>query len=94
MQGILSKMSNACLELRLEETLIHCMAMTKFGIFNQPASPTKSSSKNTANNGPKMGCGDYYGTGVKNPIGKLRSDTMGYRPVSRKQMGTPPTSVV
>lgn len=40
------------------------------------------------------GMGDYYGTGYKNPIGKLRSDTVGYRPVSRKQMGTPPKSVV
>jgi len=43
---------------------------------------------------PCAAAGDYYGTGVKNPIGTLRDDTLGYRPVSRKQMGTPPKSVV
>lgn len=40
------------------------------------------------------GMGYYYGTGHKNPIGKLRGDTVGYRPVSKKQMGIPPKSVV
>lgn len=43
---------------------------------------------------PCAAAGDYYGTGIKNPIGRLRDDTVGYRPVSRKQMGTPPKSVV
>lgn len=38
--------------------------------------------------------GDYYGTGFKAKIGQVRSDTVGYRPVSRKQMGTPPRSLV
>jgi hypothetical protein len=38
--------------------------------------------------------GNYYGTGHKNPMGRLRGSTVGYRPVSRKQLGTPPTSVV
>lgn len=42
----------------------------------------------------KFGMGDYYGTGVKNKIGRVRSDSVGYRPVSKKQMGTPPKSVV
>lgn len=41
----------------------------------------------------KFGMGDYYGTGVKNPIGKMRDDSVGYRPVSREQMGTPPKSL-
>lgn len=40
------------------------------------------------------GMGYYYGTGYKNPMGKLRSDTLGYRPVSKKQVGSPPRSVV
>ena len=40
------------------------------------------------------GMGDFYGTGYKNPMGKMRSDSVGYRPVTRKQMGTPPKSVV
>lgn len=43
--------------------------------------------------GTSMGCGDYYGTGFKNKIGKLRSDTVGYSPVSRQQMGKPPKSL-
>lgn len=42
----------------------------------------------------KYGMGDNYGSGHKNPIGKMRSDSVGYRPVSKKQIGTPPKSVV
>lgn len=42
----------------------------------------------------KFGMGDYYGTGFKNPLGRMRSDSVGYRPVSRGQMETPPKSVV
>jgi hypothetical protein len=38
--------------------------------------------------------GDYYGTGFKNPVGKMRGDSIGIRPVSRKQLGTPPKSIV
>ena len=40
------------------------------------------------------GMGFYYGRASKNPMGKLRSDTLGYLPVSKKQLGTPPKSVV
>ena len=40
------------------------------------------------------GMGNYYGSGYKNPMGKLRDSTVGYIPVSKKQLGTPPTSVV
>ncbi len=40
------------------------------------------------------GMGDYYGTGMKNPQGRKRGDSIGIRPVSRKQLGTPPKSVV
>jgi hypothetical protein len=42
----------------------------------------------------RFGMGDYYGTGIKSKMGRVRSDSVGYRPVSRKQMGTPPKSVV
>lgn len=38
--------------------------------------------------------GFYYGTGMKNPMGRMRSSSIGYRPVSKKQLGTPPKSVV
>jgi hypothetical protein len=41
----------------------------------------------------KTGMGDYYGTGAKNKMGRMRDSSVGYRPVSRKQMGTPPKSV-
>jgi hypothetical protein len=41
-----------------------------------------------------LGCGDYYGTGVRNPMGRMRDDSVGYIPVSKKQLGTPPKSVV
>jgi hypothetical protein len=42
----------------------------------------------------KYGMGDYYGTGFKAPVGKMRSDSVGFRPVTKKQLGTPPKSVV
>ena len=40
------------------------------------------------------GMGIYYGRGMRNPMGRMRGDSIGYRPVSRKQLGTPPKSVV
>lgn len=40
------------------------------------------------------GMGDYYGTGIRNPIGKLRGETVGYRPATEKQLRIPPTSTV
>ena len=44
---------------------------------------------------PSAAAGDYYGTGFKAPIGRIRdSSTPGYRPVNKKQLGTPPKSVV
>jgi len=44
----------------------------------------------------KFGMGNYYGRAAKNPMGKVRdgSETVGYRPVSKKQLGTVPRSVV
>lgn len=76
----------------------------KFGLFNQPKSPSQKAGKPGApwdfdpssadqRAAPSAAAGDYYGTAYKQPVGKLRSDTVGYRPVSRKQMGEPPTSV-
>ncbi len=40
------------------------------------------------------GMGDNYGTGVKNPQGSMRGASVGYRPVSKKQLNTPPRGVV
>lgn len=77
----------------------------KFGLFNQPKVPDLDEARPSApwvfdpsnadqRAAPSAAAGDYFGTGYKNPLGTLRSDTVGYRPVSKKQMGTPPTSVV
>lgn len=41
-----------------------------------------------------MGMGSYYGRAMRNPMGTMRSDTLGYVPVSKKQLGTPPRNVV
>lgn len=41
----------------------------------------------------KYGMGDHYGSGVKAPLGKMRSDTPGYRPVSKGKMGKPPKAL-
>jgi hypothetical protein len=41
-----------------------------------------------------QGVGIYYGRAMKNPMGKMRDGSVGYRPVSKSQLGTPPTSVV
>lgn len=39
----------------------------------------------------KFGMGDFYGTSMKQPEGKVRdSSTVGTRPVSRKGLSTPP----
>ena len=53
---------------------------------------TSPESGNTPNASTAMGT--YYGTGIKNPVGRMRSDSIGIRPVSRKQLGTPPKNLV
>lgn len=62
--------------------------MAKVGIFNQPYK-----AKLPTVEGPKGASGDYYGTGIKQKVGRMRGDSVGYRPVNPKQMGTPPTSL-
>lgn len=41
-----------------------------------------------------LGMGSYYGRAHRNPMGQMRDDTLGYIPVSKKKLGSPPTSVV
>lgn len=41
----------------------------------------------------KYGMGNYYGTGYKAPVGKVRDTSVGFRPVSREQLGKPPKSL-
>ena len=40
------------------------------------------------------GMGDYYGTGAKNSVGRMRDASVGFRPVTPKKLGKPPKSVV
>lgn len=80
------------------------MNAKKVGIFSQPATLSKKGSKlgepgqfkpSMADQraGPAVGAGTFYGTGVKNPQGRTRSSTVGYRPVNREQMSKPPKSL-
>lgn len=43
-------------------------------------------------NSPK-GMGDYRGTAIKNPIGKIRESQMDFSSPSPKKMKTPPKSL-
>ncbi len=40
----------------------------------------------------KFGMGDFYGTSIKQPIGKIR-EGVGINPVSKKKLGKPPKSL-
>ena len=39
------------------------------------------------------GLGDYYGTGIRAKIGKIREDSMGMHQITSKEMKTPPKSL-
>ena len=57
---------------------------------------TKASKKSSGDwhvSHTSMGMGDYYGTGVKQPLGKMRSSTVGMTPASPKKLKTPPKSL-
>lgn len=38
------------------------------------------------------GLGDYYGTGIRQPLGKIRPDTVGMVNLTPKQLKKPPKS--
>ena len=40
----------------------------------------------------KYGMGDYYGTGVKQKVGRLRESYMAEGPMTNKKLGKPPKS--
>lgn len=40
-----------------------------------------------------MGTGDYYGTGIRQPIGMVRRDYMNSSKTSSKSLGKPPKSL-
>jgi hypothetical protein len=54
--------------------------------------PKKPRFSHTANT--KYGMGDNYGRGVKQKLGRVREDTVGMVKLSKKQLKTPPKSVV
>jgi len=41
----------------------------------------------------KFGMGDNYGSGIKNPIGKMRDDSLGMNAVTPKKIKKPPKSL-
>lgn len=38
---------------------------------------------------PQAGVGNYFGSGVRNPVGKIR-DAAGSKPISRSKLSQPP----
>lgn len=56
-----------------------------------PGKPKKPRFAHTANT--KYGMGDNYGTGIRAKLGKMR-EGMGQATLSKKQLGTPPKSIV
>ena len=67
-----------------------------FPLKPKQASLPKNKTKNAeAHTSPtKFGMGDHYGMGYKNPQGTMRDASVGFRPVTKKQLKTPPKSVV
>lgn len=63
---------------------------------NQPNRAQTKYKKNefahTANT--KYGMGDNYGTGIRQKLGRVRDGTVGMAKLSKKQIGTPPKSIV
>ena len=41
----------------------------------------------------KIGMGDFYGSGVRNKMGRMRSESVSMVPVSKKKLGKPPKSL-
>lgn len=41
----------------------------------------------------QRGMGDNYGSGVRNPVGRMREDSMGYNALSPKKLGKAPKSL-
>ena len=46
----------------------------------------------TPNEGQAMGT--YWGRAMRNPMGTMRDSSVGFRPVSKEQLGTPPKNLV
>jgi hypothetical protein len=57
----------------------------------QPGTYKKPRFAHTANT--KYGMGDYYGTGIKAKLGRVRDDTMGMIAQNPKRLKKPPKSL-
>lgn len=55
---------------------------------NYPGTYKKPRFAHTANT--KYGMGDYYGTGIKAKLGRVRDETMGMVALTPKRLKTPP----
>jgi hypothetical protein len=54
--------------------------------------PSKNTSGDWHVNHSSMGMGDYYGTGIKAKLGRMR-DGMGMQEITPKKLKTPPRSL-
>lgn len=54
---------------------------------------SKKSSKFSHTPRSQKGMGDYYGTGIRAKIGKMRSDSMGMVHMTPKKLKNPPKSL-
>ena len=62
------------------------------GDANRPYSKKSGKSKFSHTNNSQYGMGDYYGTGVRAKIGRVRDDYWN-QPMTSKNLKTPPKSL-
>lgn len=53
---------------------------------------SKGKVKQAHTSSAKVGMGDYYGSGIKNPMGRVR-EVMGVKPMKMKSLKRPPKSL-
>jgi hypothetical protein len=55
--------------------------------------PKSSKRKEWHSSNAKFGMGDYYGTGIKAKVGRVRDDSMGMNAVTPSKLKNPPKSL-
>lgn len=61
-------------------------------MIKKPSAPKIKPLKQAHTSDSRKGMGDYYGTGVKANMAKVK-EGMGFREISKKKMKTPPKSL-
>jgi hypothetical protein len=61
--------------------------------FNRQQPKPYKSNKQAHVANTKYGMGDHYGQGIKAKVGRMRGDSVGYVPMNKKQIKTPPRSL-